>query len=257
MTDVEARSFTSRGDPLHEPSFQENIESRAETIEDFESLWSDLVASMDEVSYEEDPESRLTTENVAKAYASRLAFPNKVTVTREPLGRNQDLDDHVQHHFRTLVNERDRLRRTMSWDDDDLLDACELVYIDDAVFRFVTVTIFEPEDEDLASARFNKYPDEATEWMVKWMEKVDITWRQLTGEMSISATGEEFFGELRESKDRFVAEAREADVFLPITNEAVSDVEDARRNIKRRIRRGSPSSGQIHRYCYSRLEERV
>lgn len=257
MTDVGARSFTSRGDPLHEPSFQETIESRAETIEDFESLWSDLIASMDEVSYEEDPESRLTTENVAKAYAARLAFPSKVTVTQEPLGRNQDLDDHVQHHFRTLVNERDRLRRTLNWNDDDLLDACELVYVDDAVFRFVTVTVFEPEDEALASARFNKYPDEATEWMVKWMEKVDVTWRQLTGEMSISSTAEDLFRELRGSRDRFIAEAREVDVFLPITNEAVADVEDTRRNIKRRIRRGSPSSVQIHRYCHSRLEDRI
>lgn len=256
MTLAGTRSFTSRGDPLQESSFQDDIEARAETIEDFEELWSDLTTAMEELQYEEDPESRLTTENIAKAYAARLAFPEKVSVTREPFGRTTDLDEHVRTHFRTLFRRHEELRTTLGWDEDDVLDACELVFVDDAVFRFTTTITFEPADEELATVSFNKYPDEASEWMAEWMEKVDIVWSPLRGERALDETVEEYFRELSSSRNRFVDEARQADVFLPITAESVSDVEAMRSNIKRRLRRGSPSAEQVHRYCDSVVEER-
>lgn len=254
MADVDARSVATVGDPLSEPAFRNDIEAEAESIEDFEEIWSDITTSMSELKHETDPKKRLAPENLAMAYATKFAFPEKVEVTKEPFSRRGDLDEHVRIHFQTLSDRRDDLRATLGWSDDDVIDAAELVFVDDAVFRFVTVITFEPTDEELQAAQFNLYPEEASEWMETWMEKVDVMWTSLRGGRDLDRTTDEYFRELYESREEFIKKAKERDVFLPITTERTGDPESMKRNIKRRLRRELSSPQAIHEYCYSVVE---
>lgn len=255
MADIDARPIAPAEEPLYNPSSRDDIETRAETYEDFDEVWSDITASMNELRYETDPDERLRPENLLKAYAASFAFPEKVEAKREPFDRGVDLSAHVRSHFLTLFNSREDLRLKLGWDEEDLLRAAETIYIDDAVFRHVTVSSFITKDEDTESVRFNIYPEEASDWVVRWMEKADIFWSPFREERSIDAAMDEVLDELFDSRREFIERSEELDLFLPISTDRVVDPDDVKSNIKRRIRRGEPSEKLIHEYCYSRVEE--
>lgn len=254
MADIEARPIAPAEERLYDPSSRDDIETRAETYEDFEEVWSDILASMNELRYETDPDERLRPENLIKAYAASLAFPEEVEVKREPFDRGVDLTAHVRSHFLTLFNSREDLRLSLGWDEDDLLRAAETIYIDDAVFRHVTVTSFITRDDDTENVRFNIYPEEASDWVVRWMERADILWSPFREECSIDSEMDEVLDELFDSRSEFIERSEELDLFLPISTNCIVDPHEAKPNIKRRIRRGEPSEKLIHDYCYSRVE---
>jgi len=254
MADIDARPVAPAEESLYDGSFRDDIENRAETYEEFEEVWRDISASMNDLRYETDPEERLRPENLIKAYAASFAFSEKVEVTREPFERGVDLTDHVREHFVSLFKYRDDLRLSLGWDEEDLLRAAETIYIDDAVFRHVTVTSFTTKDEDSENFRFNIYPEEASDWIVRWLEKADVLWSPFREERSIDAEMDEVLDELYDSRSEFIERSDDLNLFLPISTERIVDPDEVKPNIKRRIRRENPSEKLIHDYCYSRVE---
>jgi polyhydroxyalkanoate synthesis regulator phasin len=233
-------------------------------LSEFEEEWIELVDSVRGKS-ETDPEESLSNsrEKFKRAYTLSFEFPEKLDVyeSSRDVFYEESPTEHVRTHFDNLLNDEDTgIMLKFPHEEEYLLKACELVYIDDCVFRFSKSTVFETSGTEFSpdsthdKITFMNLPDELSREYAEWMEKMEILWNSLVrgGGLNKNET-KELIDDIYEDKESFIYHAEKNDIFLPIPATEPAEALETRRNRIETLlsRRNNVDAGIVHEYCYS------
>lgn len=217
--------------------------------------WKKLLLRMKERAYETDVDNRHDGSTLNRALELALSHPDDVSVSTKPVERNTDMRNHIADHFDDLLNEEDNATelRYPRPDVKRLLRACELAYLYDAVYRFMTETVVTPDIDGLADLRFVELPDS----LHRWMGEVDVLWMVLVRDMAPEERVEEMIDRLYEDRDAFVETAIDLDLFMPVRGDYLDEPDRTRENVDKRLVRGAEvSTKDVHDYCFTRTVDR-
>ena len=186
--------------------------------------------------------------------ALALRYPNLVEVSSNPVDeREPDMVDHVQGHFDSAFNNEGfapvHSVRTPS-NFETLIRACEVVYIDDAVLRFVPRWTFEPVFDDLDTLRFTELPDR----LGQWMGQVQLMWDGFAGLADVSSKQlDGLVQTLYSSRTEFVETAMKEDTLLPVPATDYDPATSGPDLETKFIRQHEIAPEDVHEYCYRRV----
>lgn len=250
-------------DDVLDPTKEPHLKSEFDLSKDIEEIWDELTDGIERRRSSDDKEERYSEEGYFKALATAFEHPDLVSIERVPFSKYEDLDNHIRGHFENLLNDKDyapRLKRGVA-DSEKLIKLCELVYIDDAFFRFSEVTAFDPDINGLSRIVFIDLPDSqetVPEIVERWHEEFDLLWKMISGEIPEIKRIDVLIDELYEERMEFVKAAKDENVFLPITTEATGDAEKLRRRIRTYLNRNNNVDPElVHDYCYLQFEEEL
>lgn len=242
----------SHPDPVTWEGNESSLSVSGERESSFRDAWSSLEDQIDENRSKTDVETRLTTDCIERAFEIAHEFPEFVTISTGPYGRNEDMVRHVEHHFDSLFNDTDFATEFKKFPSrpafDPLFDMAEIVYLSDCVGRFAEKTVFTPDVGGIPTLSFIELPPELSHWM----ERVEVVWACFGGELRISEwSPRKAVEELYDDREEFVEKAVEADMFLPIPPEDEVSVTNVRNRVETLSgRRANVSPALIHDYCY-------
>jgi hypothetical protein len=220
----------------------------------FDAAWRDILLDARESNLRTDIERRhapATFENVLPLAA---ANPERVSITREPVGRNRDMATHVRSDIGTLLDTDHFVHRFVRPvpRTEALLKLFELGYIYDAAGRFCPEIVVSPGTEGLEELRFIELPGE----LEAWMGRVDVLWGMAAGDIptpedrDLDAVIESLYAERHE----FIERARGLDTFLPIppADDGRTDPGRLASRIGTRLgRNGRVAPDLVFEYCYN------
>lgn len=215
--------------------------------------WTALLDAVEARRSETDVDALLDDDLLARAYETAARYSGLVSVSETPFGRTRDMVAHTREHFDDLFND-DACAKAFkpspaTTDVDALLTVSELVYLDDAVARFSTETVFEPAPDGLERVAFYELPPAVSEWMMEVELLAGALGDRLDGDAAGMDLVEDLYGRRREFVDR----AMDADSFLLVPADREASPEEKRRKIETRVRRGADvDPADVHAYCYSR-----
>lgn len=227
---------------------------------DFREKWDELTEKLWDVRTEvEDLDQRLSGSRMDEAVNLARQYSNFVEIEHGPFGREEDMKEHTQEHFEWLFNGdnfNDEFRSPTTIKDIELLiKFAEIVYINDAVYRFIERTRFVPQADDLDEINFMSLPDELAEWM----EEGELIYLSLAPDTSleINDIGNRI-DRLYEQRNDFIESAMEFDLFHPVMPDSVSETHLKGKNIRSKWNRGGDegvSVEKVHNHCYTSLKE--
>jgi hypothetical protein len=220
---------------------------------EFRTKWTALLDAVEARRSETDLETLLDDDLLARAYETASRYSGLVSVSEAPFGRNRDMVAHTREHFDDLFNDdacaEPFKRPPAATDVDALLEASELVYLDDAVARFSSETVFEPTPAGLERVAFYELPPSVSEWMMA----VELLAGSLGGQFDVDRAAADVVDDLYGRRREFVERAMDADSFLLVPAGHEASAEEKRRKIETRVRRGADvDPADVHAYCYGR-----
>jgi hypothetical protein len=220
---------------------------------EFCTKWTALLDAVEARRSETDLETLLDDDLLARAYETASRYAGMVSVSEAPFGRNRDMVAHTREHFDDLFNDDSCASAFKSHptatDVDALLNASELLYLDDAVTRFSTETIFDPEPDHLEPIAFYELPPAVS----KWMMEVELLAGALGGLVHVDRAEADIVDDLYGRRREFVNRAMDVDSFLLVPADHDASPEEKRRKIETRVRRGADvDPADVHAYCYGR-----
>lgn len=225
-------------------------------VQSLESLWGDLLDSQKNRQMALEKDERFSGSPKEKAYEIAFTFPEKIEVEQHPFGRTVELDEHVRGHFDRLLNNDDTglpLKRGRAYPDiDSLLKVCELIFIDDAMYRFAESTLFKPEPDGLESVGFLELPKNVSSPVIDdWHKDLEILWNVVNGDLAPGIEVKKEIDSLYQSRHDYIDHCRANNIFMPITVDTNKNEARSKRNIKRHIRRNNRvDPEEVHQYCY-------
>lgn len=230
------------------------------TVDDttFEDTWREILHEAEESNYETDIEERHSPATFERVLPLAAANPDRVTISREPMGRRNDMIEHVRNDIGTLLEKDHFIHRFVKPvpETEYVLKFFELGYLYDAVGRFCSEIVVATETDGLEDLRFLELPNELEEWM----GRVDVLWRMAAGDIPSPENGgiEDVIDDLYAERLDFVEAAREMDMFLPITPPG-GEADDPGRiagRVETGLRRnGTVSADLVFEYCYSKATD--
>lgn len=213
--------------------------------------WNKLVLDIRSSCLETEIEKRHSRDNIERAIELALSHPEEMSIITEPVGRRHDMESHVRDHFNNLINNDDWGNEFKSPrpDVESLLKICEIVYLYDSSFRFSDETVVRPAMNGLEEIAFVEFPEELHEWM----GEVDLLWFTLAGELAAEEPLREWIDRLYDDRESFVAAAKDAEVFLPISADYSDAIDEIKTKIENRLSRNANVSPRlVHKYCFTR-----
>lgn len=234
-------------------------------LSDFDEEWIDLVDSV-RGRGSTDPEEALSNsvDNFERAHELAFNYPERIDVYENACMdtvHEPSPSEHVREHFDNLLNDEDiGVMLKFPPDEEYLRKACELVYIDDCVFRFSKSTVFKISDPEFNPSSgyrkliFVNLPDELGREYARWMEKMELLWNSFaSGAVLNKEETKEMIDEMYEEREKFIRHAIENDIFLPIPTSDPAEAVDSRRDHIDNLvsRRNEVNPEEVHEYCYS------
>lgn len=258
MPSETATVFTPGDSHLMDPSSPEGISTDIGRG-DLEDKWEELESRLRTQNKAIEHEERYDSEPWEMAFEIAFSFPDKVDVEIKPYGRDRDLTEHVRNHFDSLLNESSSggsLRKGAASDWERMLKACELVYIDDAMYRYSDLTLITPEVDGLAQVGFVGMPDGVQDPVIdEWHKELEVAWSILMDRLHEGIRLDEKIDDLYARREEFIDHCMESNVYMPITTEVSNTVEALEKNLKRRLRRNSEADpAKVHEYCYLKTQ---
>lgn len=223
---------------------------------EFRREWKHFLVDVEAYRSKTDVTELLDNDLLVRAFDIASSYPELVSLSEAPFGRNRDMREHTREHFDKLFND-DAVARTFkshptATDVDTLLKVSELVYLDDAATRFSTETIFDPTPAGLERVAFYELPSAVSEWMME----VELLSGSLDGRFGADGAEVEVVDDLYGRRRAFVERATSADSFLPVPAERDAEPAEKRRKIETRVRRDARvDPADVHAYCYGRALE--
>lgn len=228
------------------------------TEQEFRKEWESLSDKI-ESSREEstDLDERLSKDNRERALELAKEYPEHIEVEYGSFGRRNDLTEHLQGHFETLFNS-DRIIEEFrpplpGKSIEALIKFSEIVYINDAVYRFGEGMEMEPQLSDLSTLNFMTFP----EGLAEWMERGEMILLAVKKNNPLELNGDivEEINTLYEDRDEFIQSGMDIDMFHPITPERLSETKLEVSDIRSQMRRDEVNIEKLHRHCYNSLVE--
>jgi hypothetical protein len=243
---------------FEDPTSPEGLPSEEFTV-DLQEAWEELDERVQGRDKAIEPDERFKADDLELAFQIAFAFPDEVDIEVKSFGEGKDLSEHVRNHFDRLLNgQKDfgTLGAKTTADIERLLKLCELIFIDDAMFRFAEVKKFTTERDALRDLAFiSQPPDVHDSFIEKWHQDLEIVWNILVNDLEEGIRVDKRIDNLYEKRLEFINHCRGNNIYMPITTDITKNPADLERNIKRKMRRGSKiNSANIHKYCY--LKER-
>lgn len=231
--------------------------------EEFRGEWGGLISQINSVRYNEtDITERLSGAPFERGIEIANEFPEFLEVEHGPFGRRtSNLEEHLLDHFDYLFNS-DKIKEDFrppapGENFETLLRFAEVIYINDATYRFVGSTFFEPSLPDLDSVNFMHFP----EGLAEWMEEGELVYFAINNENALEMNGNirEEIDRLYTRRESFIEDAYELGVFHPIMPDDTTGHLMNSSNIRSRLSRtdSGVNTNKVHRHCYSKLKETI
>lgn len=232
--------------------------SDTESKPPLEETWREILLEIDERDLETDLEKRHSSAPFDKAVRLAASYPDVMSISTRPVGREYDMPEHIRDDIETLLESDHFERRFISPipQTEMLLKVFEVGYIYDAAFRFCTEILVRPGEDGLEDVRFRGLPEPLSEWM----SRVDVLWRIVNGDIPSpeETTVEEMTDSIYDDRLSFIDAARELDMFLPIppVDGAERDADKLADKIETHLtRNGTVDPNLVYDYCYNQVLE--
>lgn len=249
-----------QGKRIHEPdAFGEGAAvelgptPKASLVDD----WRQIEAKLNQKNRLEDPNEYVSDDIVGDAYRVATKYPENVSIRTTDVGRDEDLQEHVQGHFDSLFNNPNWATplKEEFLDVDRLLKASELVYILDGAFRFADKSIVTADNDQLDPFEFYNIdidPDTET-----WIGTVDLLWKSFHQPISPKSkkSTQYIIDDMHDERIDFMSTASDDSMFLAIHPDKYPfDDDNLRRHIRSHVsRQGSVDTSRIHNECFKRV----
>lgn len=224
----------------------------------FEETWREILVEARDSNLKTDLEERHSPATFERVLPLAAANPDRVSITREPMGRRRDMIEHVRDDIETLLDKDHFVHRFVkpAPETEAILKFFELGYLYDSVARFCSEIVVATDTDGLEDLRFLELSNELEEWM----GRVDVLWQMAGGDIPSpdDRAIEDLIDDLYAERVDFIEVAREMDMFLPITPPG-GEADDSSRiadRIETGLRRnGTVSADLVFEYCYSRTTD--
>ncbi len=227
------------------------------TVDDltFEEAWREILVEARESNLKTDLEERHSPATFEQVLPLAAANSDRVSITREPMGRWTDMTEHVRNDIETLLEKDHFVHRFVKPvpKTEPILNLFELGYLYDSVARFCSEIVVSTETAGLENIRFLELPGELDEWM----GRVDVLWRMASEDIPFpdACDLETVIDDLYAERLGFVEAARGMEMFLLITppNEEDEDLNRITDRIETGFRRnGTVTPELVFDYCYGK-----
>jgi hypothetical protein len=260
MPGSSATAFVSQESGLGNPTTDDGL-ADTPLVQSFEKLWQSLLDDQKTSHKTLDKEERFSADEQIRAYEIAFQYPEKVEIDQDPFARDIDLTEHVQNHFDVLLNnpepENPLFKGRVRPDIEYLLKVCELIFIDDAMYRFAESTTFSPKVDGLEGVGFIGMPRGVNDTFIDdWHQDLEILWNVITGELEEGIRVKKEIDRLYDLRKEYIDHCRSHNIFMPITIDTNSSHEKKMKNITRHINRGNRvDTSDVHKYCYLKYLE--
>lgn len=221
----------------------------------FEETWREILVEARDSNLKTDFAERHSPATFERVLPLAAANPDRVSITREPMGRRTDMTEHVRNDVETLLETDHFIHRFVKPvpKTEVILRFFELGYLYDSVARFCSEIVVSTKTAGLENLRFLELPGELDEWM----GRVDVLWQMASGDIPpLDARDlETVIDDLYAERLGFIEAARGMEMFLLIIppNEEDEDSNRIADCIETGFRRnGTVTPELVFDYCYGK-----